>query len=70
MTALNHRFVAVDMTSIGIGSEADNGTLPFVRFNSWKEAEAYLATVGGNAETIKAAESALRKVSAAVVTIV
>ena len=70
LTALNHKYVVVDITAIKVGEEADRGNVPWLRFAGWDAAADYLRALQADEDTIEKSLQSLRKASTAVVTII
>ncbi len=73
--SLSHTFVVVDITEIGLPTEAYPPTgkgqmVPSLRFQSWSDAERYFLTLGGDPEVLQRTCSELKRQSVAVLTIV
>jgi hypothetical protein len=73
--SLSHTFVVVDITEIGLPTEAyppegKEQIVPSLRFQSWTAAERYFLSLGAGAEVLQGTLSALKRQSVAVMTIV
>jgi hypothetical protein len=71
---LSHTFLAVDITDVRQPNELSTipvpkPTVPYVRFNTWAEAERYFLGLGASPELIAKTSASLLKYSTAVLTI-
>ena len=70
---LNHSTLLVDISAIGLPTKilppGMDQKVPYLRFQSWRDAERYLLALGCKPERLNTAKSDLAKTSTAVVTI-
>ena len=73
--SLNHTFLVVDITSIGLptGALPQNGqerVVPTLRFRNWEDAKQYFLRLGAEGAALDKTSTTIRNESLAVLTIV